>query len=248
MMKQNLITADLYLYQDFKTALASLQIAIQSKNPYVLILGDSGTGKTSLLRSLSQSLDKTRFQILYLSHGEPSPATFIRVMAAHLHLPIRNSKVETSQLLLQTLTHLPYRLLLWLDEAQSLSESTLTEIRLLAEAQLDNGHLFSVLFAALPSLKEKLLAPNLFPLWRRILPKILLRGLIQEEVKPFLESSFPKKEIDRISPEALSVLFEQCRGIPGILIPFTQNLFANFPSNPITKNHVSQFIEQNETL
>jgi type II secretory pathway predicted ATPase ExeA len=228
--------------EDFKKSFQMLKQGVESDSSFILLLGSSGSGKTSLIRALSQELDKTRYRILYLAHGQMRPATFTRVLATHLHLPHRMSSMETGQMIIQTLKDQPVRLILILDEAHCFSNSLYLEIKLLAEAQLDPLPVFSVCFSGLPELKERLFSPMLAPLWRRFSPKIILQGLIREEVKPYLEFCLSKKSTDRLSDEALSILFEQSKGIPGILKPMTMELLSCFPSDRITHKQVHSWI------
>jgi len=204
-------------YQDFQQALATLKTALGRAPAYALVRGESGSGKTTLLRTVAAQLDRRRFQVLYLAHGQPSPSGLVRLLAETFHLPVRRTRAETSRLLVQTLRHLPTRLVLSIDEAQALAEDTLQEIRLLAEADADAAPLFSVLLSGLPQLQERLLAPQLFPLWRRMRPKVTLTGLRREELGPFLVHRLGKEALARFEPAALDALFEQARGLPALI-------------------------------
>jgi len=235
-------------YIDFKSAMKTLTTTLAQKTGYTLLLGESGTGKTTLLRTLSKQLDRSQFQLIYLCHGRISPSTLTRVLADTLHLPLRRTQTETSRMLTHFLRNHPIHLLIWIDEAQLISDETLHDIRMMAEADLDSAPLFSVIFSSLPSLKERFLSPNLFPLWRRISPKLVLSGLLAEECQPFLEHSFSKKQIERFSKEALNIIFEQARGIPALLQSFTQACFSHQEKGQMNQNFVSEIIETIETL
>lgn len=235
-----------FMYADFKMAFSELKSAIIQKSPYVLLLGDSGLGKTTLLRLLANQLDRSRFHVLYLCHGQPSPSGLARVLAAALHLPLSRTRAETSRMLVQTLKNLPTRLLFWIDEAQLIRDDTLHEIRLLAESDLDGPPVFSVVLAALPELKDRLLAPHLFPLWRRIHPRLSMTGLIREEVGDFLKHQLYKQSISRFSEDALTVIFEQARGIPALLTSYASFCLKAHANGQISSDLVINLLDQFE--
>jgi type II secretory pathway predicted ATPase ExeA len=146
----------------------------------------------------------------------------------------------------QTLRNLPTRLLFWIDEAQLIRDETLHELRLLAEADLEGPPLFSVILSALPELKERLLAPQLFPLWRRIAPRVTLTGLMREELAPFLSQSLSPEPVSRFTEEGLSALFEQSRGIPALICTLAQNCIKALPKGEINAAGVAQGLDDLE--
>ncbi len=243
------VCQDPFQYTDFKLALTSLQEAFHQGPVYALLLGESGTGKTSLLRTLQAQLDPTRFRVLYLCHGQPSPSGLARLFADAFHLPLHRSRAETSSLLVQALRNLPSHPLLWIDEAKMIRDDTLHEIRLLAEADLNGPPLFSVVLSALPELRERLLSPQLFPLWRRISLRMTLTGLLREEVEPFLSHCFHEQDIlARFSTEAISSLFELARGIPALVHSFSAQCLVDSKEELITADLVIDLLEQSHAI
>jgi len=237
----------LFMYQDFKEAFGDLKAALLRGEAYSLLLGESGTGKTTLLRTLHSKLDRRRFHILYLCHGQPSPSGLGRVLAEALHLPLRRTRAETSRLLVQTLRNLPTRLLFWIDEAQMIRDDTLHELRLLSEADLEGPPLFSVVLSALPDLKDRLLAPHLFPLWRRIATRVSLTGVQREELSPFLSHIFSPQAVERFSADALSILFEQGRGIPALIGSLAAHCLKVSPQGKLTAAEVAASLDHLES-
>lgn len=235
-----------FMYEDFQQALDSLTEALEQGAAYALLLGDSGSGKTTLLRTVAAGLDRRRFQILYLCHGQPSPSGLARVLAEALHLPLRRTRAETSRLLVQTLRNLPTRLLFFIDEAQLIRDDTLHEIRLLAEADLNGPPLFSVVLSALPELKDQLLAPQLFPLWRRIRPKLTITGLRRGELEGFLDQCIRDNTAVRFEADALDVIFEQGRGTPALLIDFAESCLKVHPQGTINAVQVTAVLDHIE--
>ena len=241
---KNAAVPEPFPYEDFQQALGGLKAALLRAPAYALVLGESGSGKTTLLRTVAAQLDRRRFHILYLSHGQPSPSGLVRLLAETFHLPLRRTRAETSRLLVQTLRNLPTRLLLSIDEAQPLADDTLHEIRLLAEADLDVAPLFSVVLSGLPELKERLLAPHLFPLWRRMRPRVCLTGLRREELGPFLVHRLGKDAAARFEPAALDVLFEQARGLPALIYDGAEDCLKTHPKALIGASNVADALDR----
>lgn len=237
-----------FRYTDFKLAFSALHDAFNQGPLYALLLGQSGTGKTSLLRSLQSELDPTRFRVLYLSHGQPSPSGLARLLADAFHLPLHRSRAETSALLVQTLRNIPSHPLLWIDEAKMIRDDTLHEIRLLAEADLNGPPLFSVVLSALPELKDRLLSPVLFPLWRRISLRLTLTGLLREEMEPFLAHCFHHDILSRFSSEAISSIFELANGIPALVRSYTALCLSASDQNLFTADLVTNLLEDSQAI
>lgn len=207
----------LYPYADFARATEALKAALEKGPFYGLLTGASGTGKTSLLRHAAALLDRHRVQTLYIAQARLSPSSLGRLLAQALHVGARRTHAETLRMLAQVIRDLPQRLALLLDEAQRLSTDAIEELRLLAESELDRGPLFSVVLAGPPEVRERLQAPELFALKRRLSVKLELTGLRADECRPFLAQRLEPRALERLSPEALSLLFERGRGVPALV-------------------------------
>jgi general secretion pathway protein A len=234
-----------FFYHDFKSALDRLENNLVNGPCYALLIGESGTGKTTLLRTLLTRLDPRKYNIIYLCHGRPSPSALARVLAHKFHFPLRYTRAETS-LLLQSLRNLPTKPFLWIDEAQMMPDDTLHEIRLLSEADLEGPPLFSVLLCGLPPLKDKLRNPELFALWRRINPKLYLTGILHQEIGAYLQHRFGKQTPSRLDNESLLHIFEQARGIPALVDLIVSECIKSAPSGPISKKTVCDIIDELE--
>ena len=200
------------IYSDFDEAKTKLLAAIHRGPFYGLLIGPSGTAKTALLRRVATMCDRHLSQVHYLSSSQASSPGLVRFLADVLHLTPRRTHTETLRALCQALRSLPFRLVIFIDEAHLLPVETLQEARILAESDLDSPPLFSVLLAGLPDLKTKLDDPVLFPLKRRLSIRLELNGLKKDEVLPFLASRLDETKAGRLSVEVLTAIFERAPG------------------------------------
>lgn len=210
-----------YAYRDFERAKESLRAAIcDVGESYALLTGDTGTGKSALLRQLRGELDRGRMRIVYFSESLRLGASgLIKVIGEGLRVRTSMCHSVSFDRLLKAIADQPQAILLWLDEAHDLPEETLGEIRALVESDLDGVRRVRALFAGMPPLRAKLQAQA--HLWRRIAVREEITGLVLEEMPEFLEHHFPANEhgTSRLCEEGTSVLFERSKGAPGVLLP-----------------------------
>ncbi len=83
--------------------------------------------------------------------------------------------------------------------------------------QRPRGPLFSVVLAGPPELRERLEAPELFALKRRLSVKVELTGLRADECRPFLARRLDPRSLERLSPETTALIFERGRGVPALV-------------------------------
>ena len=215
-----------YPFHDFLRVRDSLtQALLESGDTYVLLTGDTGTGKTALLAEIRRSLDRAQHRVFYFSEAQKLGATsLIRVLARHLRVRTSLRHAESFDSLTSQLKDDGQRLLVLFDEAQDLPQETLAEARAMAESDLDGQRPFQVLFCGLPRLRVQLQSQA--PLWRRIVIREELLGLTIDEVPDFLEHHFGPGQAKRLCDDGRRRLFEQSHGAPGHLVPMMRTLLA----------------------
>jgi general secretion pathway protein A len=230
------------IYSDFDDAKEKLLAALHRGPFYGLLVGESGTGKSSLLRRVAAICDRHRYHMVYLAGSQTTKSGLGRYLVDILHLTRRQSHVETLGALTQILRESPARLILLLDEAHQLPDSTLQEARLLAESDLAPTQLFSVVFAGTLELKTKLDATALFPLKRRISLRLELTGLKKDEVQPFLLARVDGSE--RLAEDLVAAIFERARGIPALIEDLARTCLLSAPGKePIALSSVEEVLE-----
>ena len=182
-----------FLYQSARhaDALAQLVYGVRERKGFILLTGEIGTGKTTLLRALFDQLDETTpvayvpnttvgidgvLEYAFLEWGLPSAKAMShaqRLSALNRFLIERHRAGVTPVLVI--------------DEAQNLSISTLEAVRLLSNFETTKQKLMQILLVGQPELRAKVLAPELRQLKQRIALRCHLRPLSPEETRLYIE-------------------------------------------------------------
>lgn len=205
-------------YRDFVRARSVVSAAIQDQGEsFVLLVGDTGTGKTALLRDLKLDLDRPRYRTFYFSGARRlGAAGLVKVVGEALRVRSSVCHSVTFDRVQRALAEDPQKILLWIDEAHDLPQDTLAEVRALAESDLDGATRVQVVLAGLPKLRAALQEhPHL---WRRIVVREEIAGLAEDELPAFLEHHFDANG-KRLCERGLRSLFERGKGAPGIILP-----------------------------
>lgn len=161
-------------------AVARLKGAIEARSSAVLV-GESGVGKTCVLRALERALNPARFRVTYIHHANVSPRDFYRQLSIVLGL---EPKAHPSAMFRQIQDHVEelatehkVHPVIFLDEAQLLSMSMLEQFHLLLNYRMDSAAFLSVVLVGLPELRDRLARNLLGSLSTRLPTRILLEPL-----------------------------------------------------------------------
>jgi type II secretory pathway predicted ATPase ExeA len=242
---QTLPCQDPFPYADYVQALDAVEQLFAGPCTYVAILGASGMGKTSLARELLGKLDGTRNTLLYLSSSRISAMGVVRCVAHRLHLWPKRNYLETVQLVSAALSRAPGQVMLWIDEADQADADTLQEVRMIAESELKDTPLLSVVLSGLPALAANLDSSALFPLKRRIARNYLLAGLKRDELTPFLRHRFGPDAEQRIPNAFRDELFERAQAAPAVIDKIITQALAQKSAGPIDKEVCHAILDTN---
>jgi type II secretory pathway predicted ATPase ExeA len=180
-----------YLYESHqhKEALARLEYAVEEKE-LALLVGDIGSGKTTLSRALIDRVGELRPVILIIN-PRLTPTQLLRAVARGLDLEparFRNDLLDQIHTRLFALYEEKREPVLMIDEAQLIpSKATFDEIRLLTNFQLDDQNLLSVVLIGQPELEGRLEREAYAPLRQRIGMRYSLGPLSLDETIEYIE-------------------------------------------------------------
>jgi type II secretory pathway predicted ATPase ExeA len=180
-----------YFYANpvYREAYANLRYGIEAKKGFIAITGEVGTGKTTLLRKLMLSLDKT-IQTVLVFNTDVTFNELLRVILRDLGLPTAGKDrlglvEELNDYLIEQLEH-GRTVCLLIDEVQHLSDESLEGLRLLSNLETDRQKLLQIVLMGQPELQPKLDQPHLRQLKQRIAVRSELSRLRDDEVGSYI--------------------------------------------------------------
>lgn len=233
----------IYFTPSHTEVMANLHYGIESGKGLVVVTGEVGTGKTTILRWMMQRLDRTVL-VAYIFNPRLSVAEFYQHVATLLDV----QKWETkSELLLELGRALEsrhsrgLRTVLIIDEAQGLSPHVLEEIRLLSNFESDTAKQLQIVLTGQPELREVLNNPDLRQLKQRVALRCIIKPLPNiEETDRYITSRLlvaGAERTDVFSPNAIDYIFRCSEGIPRNINNLCDNaLLAGYAAGETTIN------------
>src|ERR1700736_6021190 len=213
----------LYLTRHIQEALACLIYGIQTRKGFVLLTGEVGTGKTTVLNKLLEWCRQERISTAFMFNPRLSELEFFDFMMADFGIACDSTMKSRTLMKLNDWLLNQYqsgnRAVLIVDEAQNLSAEMLEEIRLLTNLEISTAKLLQIVLAGQPELEDKVNDPQLrqlrqrITLWAKTGPLTLLetQGYIKQR---FRMAASTGDEI--FSPEAIEAVHHHAGGIPRI--------------------------------
>ena len=210
----------IYFTPSHTEVMANLHYGIESGKGLVVVTGEVGTGKTTILRWMMERLDRTVL-VAYIFNPRLSVPEFYQ----HVSTLLDVQKWETkSELLLELGRALEsrhsrgLRTVLIVDEAQGLSTTVLEEIRLLSNFESNTAKQLQIVLTGQPELREVLNNPDLRQLKQRIALRCVIKPLPNvEETDRYITSRLlvaGAERTDIFTPEAVDYIFRCSDGIP----------------------------------
>src|ERR1700689_2392535 len=214
----------LFLTRHTQEALACLTYGIESRKGFVLLTGEVGTGKTTLINKLLAWLRARQMATAFVFNSRLDVPQFLDYMMTDFGIP--SSSREKSQILLRLYNWLldRYRAgetaVLIVDEAQNLSDEVLEEIRMLTNLETFTEKLLQIVLVGQPELEQKLKQPQLRQLRQRLTLRAKTHALTLEETKAYVQQRLRiaggnGQQI--FDPEALAAIHRYASGIPRVI-------------------------------
>ena len=219
---KNLPIEQYFLGQPFTELTVRLQIMVESRG-LGLVTGEIGSGKSSAVRYVAQQWDPTRHPVFYVAESRLTPFDFYAQILEMLGIAVPFQRAQARRHFMASMTdlyeHQNKQPILIIDEAQSLPQSMIQELRFVLNTQMDGLTPFTCILVGQPDLRTMLRLKIFEAIQQRVNLRFHLTGLTETETTAYVVHHCHQAGVDRplFTPAALHLLFVQSRGLPRIL-------------------------------
>lgn len=204
-----------------RRAAAYLDYGLHQNEGFIVITGEVGAGKTTIVRGMLDSLDKNKVVAAHLVSTQLDAEDTLRLVGAAFGLRTKDvSKADVLMSLeafLISETTKGKRCLLIVDEAQNLTPRAVEELRMLSNFQYGNHALLQSFLVGQPEFRQILQSPNLMQFRQRVIAACHIGPLDVEETKAYIQHRLNfagSTGLPEISSEAFEAIFRASSGIP----------------------------------
>jgi general secretion pathway protein A len=216
-----------YASEQHREALAAIEYTIRLRKGIVLVTGDIGSGKTTVGRTMLQRCGN-QATIVQLLHGHQTGGELIRHILRALDVTVEQGDDHTR--MLERLNHHLLEqnrrgrpVVLFIDEAQTLSDAALEELRLISNFDTDTAKLLQLILVGQPELRDRIASPAMSPLRQRIVMSKQLRPLSIHDTAGYIAHRIRAASSDKdnigvsFAGDAIQTLYQFTRGVPRLV-------------------------------
>lgn len=214
----------LYASKNHDLALTHLEYGITDNKGFIVLTGDVGTGKTTLINFFLSKIT-TDVNTAFIFNTNIDPTTFLEMVANDFRLQTPDTRRSTLydglyQFLLDEHIH-GRRSVLIIDEAQNMPQETLEEVRMLSNFETEESYLLQIIIVGQPQLRQRLNDPELAQLTQRISVYYHLAPLEKSDISRYIKhrlkvSGYPFPDL-LFTSDAIEKIYEYTNGVPRLI-------------------------------
>jgi general secretion pathway protein A len=205
-----------------KKAMAYLGYGLAQGEGFIVITGDIGAGKTTLVGHLMATIDTSRLTAVQIVSTQVEGDDMLRLVSQQLGLDVHGFQkaelIDRVERFLHSQAREGKRTLLIVDEAQNLSVSALEELRMLSNFQSAGRALLQIFLLGQPEFRDRVKkAPNLEQLRQRVIATHHLDAMQANEIEPYIIHRLSVagwQGTPQFTKDAFSALYQATDGVP----------------------------------
>ncbi len=203
------------------SALSYLKFGLYQAEGFIVVTGDIGAGKTTLVRTLLDDIDHEKVVAAQLVSTQLEAGDLLRSAITAFGIPLKGQTkaelIATLEAYLTLLATQNKRAVLIVDEAQNLSRDAIEELRMLSNFQFGNQALLQSFLIGQPELRDMLLSRSLEQLRQRVIASYHLGPIDRDETRRYIEYRLSKvgwNDDPHFESEAFDEIYQWTSGIP----------------------------------
>lgn len=212
----------LYMSPSHSRAISYMEYAVFNHEGFVVITGEIGSGKTTLIQKLLSEIDEN-INVAKIFQTQLDEVEFLQAVLVEFGMnPFSAKKVELLNMLNQFLidSYMNNKhVVLIVDDSQNLSKRVLEEICMLSGVETQKEKILHVILVGQPELNKTLESPDMEQLLQRISLRYHMRALTEEESKKYVEHrlSVAGYTEELFKDECFNYAYKYCGGIPRLI-------------------------------
>ncbi len=212
----------LYLGKNHDAALTSLRYGIETGAGFIVITGEIGTGKTTLIRSILNNLPQ-QYVVGLITNTHPDFGSMLEWVLLSFSLEYKNmSEMERYESLTDHLIQhyaKGRKVVLVIDEAQNLDVDSLEKLRVISNLNADHHRVLQVILAGQPELLDNLRQPSLRQFAQRVAVGFQIKPLTLEDTGNYIQHRLAVAGNDQriFTPGAVKIVHRHSGGVPRLI-------------------------------
>lgn len=250
--------AFLYLSPTHQEALASIVYGIENRKAFVLVTGEVGTGKTSVLRAFLQDIKRDDIRYIYIINPNITFREFLEKIFRELQVQAEGLTTTRMVERLNRVLVDEYvegrNFVVVIDEAQNMPVETLESMRLLSNLETSTYKLIQIVFAAPPEFENILDHPRLQSLKQRIAVRAKILPLSAEESEEYIRHRLSVASISGepvFTERAVKIIAAKAGGIPRVINILCDNALVaglGYQQKPVDAKIVREVLANQQPL
>jgi general secretion pathway protein A len=209
----------LFMSSVHENAVTYLEYGLMENVGFILLTGEVGTGKTTLVRYIMNQFESEKEIAVIFNTNVSSDELICLILQSFDLKPEPRAKTQNIETLYQFLIEKYSQsrpVLLIIDEAQGLSNEALEEVRMLSNLQSDDQNLVQIMLVGQPELKDRMKSPGHSAFSQRIAVNFFLSGLTDTETESYITHRLKKagRNSNIFTPKAIERIYSASKGIP----------------------------------
>lgn len=203
---------------------ALLEYGLMSRAPVTMVVGEVGSGKTTLVRELLSKIDDD-LQIGFVANAAPTDRVDMLRLTLHA-LGVEFADEATYTALYRTLESYLVeqygagrRVVLIFDEAQNLGRESLEHLRMLTNINFADHELVQLVLVGQPELQDIIMRPDMTQLAQRVSASVYLKGLQEDDIEGYVRHrlSLAGAQREIFEPDTFALIYEVTGGVPRLI-------------------------------